>query len=225
MRYRFALGLFTALCLGLFAAPALAVSCVGGGDVTALTGGCDLGPLHFNEFDVSVVGLQAGSVFIGTHDTGVVGREATLGFQVATVPGAVTHPADILLTYKASTLDGLPLIGGVNLGNGGLNVTIHERVCGSAFVMGACNNILADILAGPGEFKDVLFRPDQVAVWIAKDIMFSGEPGNPAFISSFDNSHQLGETPEPATLLLFGSSLTAMGVWVKRRGLRLQLAR
>ena len=62
------------------------------------------------------------------------------------------------------------------------------------------------------------FTPDLDVhqIFIFKDISF--EPGS--FVSDFSNSHELGAidtVPEPATLLLLGSTLAGLGAAHTRR--------
>jgi hypothetical protein len=217
-----------ALLLLAIPAPAPAISCVGAGDVSTLTGGCDLGPVHFGDFAVSAQGQNgfAAAVFLaGAPFTNVTaeqtsGGQANLTFQVATTqaPGL----ADILLSYSATALNGLPLLGGINLSNGGTGVVINERACRTPFVGSTCaDGLVANILVDQQDSQAVRFSPDVdlAQVFIRKDIVFS-ESG---FLSDFTNSHELGDigdispTPEPATLLQFGTVLTGRGSWSRRR--------
>jgi len=200
-------------------------SCASAGDVAKLTDGCDLGPLHFDNFFVSPTGVAA-NVFLGAATTvtpdQASGGEATLGFQVATVPAAVTSPSDILLRYAVTTLDGKPLIGGINLANAGMNTTISETACGAAFVGGVCpsGQLLATLLVGPNSSLAAAFSPDVAALYISKDIVLAGLPNAAAFISEFENSHELGAptpTPEPSTLLLLGTVMAGLGMAHRKR--------
>lgn len=234
MRTRWWLGLLSCLLVLGAAHGVQAVSCVGAGDVTALTD-CGLGPLTISDFAVSAQGSVAGAgVFLsGAPFTSTDGiSQAILGFQVATNPGQVTGLGDILLSYKVSSADPTLLQLGVNLGNGGTNVTVNERVCGSAFVQTTCGTgLLANLIAGPNQLVSTLFaEPVAGPVYVLKDLSFNGSAENAAFLSDLANSHeflalnpctdcggQIAPTPEPATLLLLGSSLAAVGVLVRRR--------
>lgn len=208
--------------------PGQAISCIGGGEVTSLAlGGCDLGPLHFDSFAVTATGQNnfnaavflGGAPFTNVTTEQTSGGQATLGFQVAHSPAPTTGFADILLSYRASTLSGNVLLGGVNLSNGGTGVTINERVCQTAFAGNVCTTgLLANIIVPGNGSAEVRFTPDLDVhqIFIFKDISF--EPGS--FISDFSNSHELGAidtVPEPATLLLLGSTFAGLGAAYKRR--------
>jgi len=224
------LGLVLACCA--WASPAAAISCVGAGDVTGLTD-CGLGPLTYSGFAVSAQGaVGGGAVFIsGAPFTSTDGiSQNILGLQVSNPVGAVAGLGDILLTYKTSSTDPTLLNLGVNLGNGGTNVTVNEQVCGSAFVQSTCaGGLLANLTAQPGQLVTANFAsPVAGDLFYKKDILFSGSPTNLAFLSDLSNSNEFfsnpggGETPpptatpEPATLLLFGSTLTGLGFMARR---------
>lgn len=57
---------------------------------------------------------------------------------------------------------------------------------------------------GPGGTGSTLFASPVDFVFLHKDIAV----GVGGFISDFSNSHSLDTVPEPATLLLFGTTLT-----------------
>ena len=122
----------------------------------------------------------------------------------------------ILLYYTARTRGGQATIGGVDLYNAGRNVTIREEVCGTSFLNGVCTTgLLADYLATGGSFQSATFTPLASTIYVRKDIQLLED----SFISEFTNSHDEApsEAPEPATILLLGSSLTALGMAARRR--------
>lgn len=217
-----------------WASPAAAISCVGAGDVLGFTD-CGLGPLTYSNFAVSAQGSVGGAaVFLsGAPFTSTDGiSQNILGFQVSNTVGAVNGLGDILLTYKSTSADPTLLNLGVNLGNGGTNVTVNEQVCGSAFVQSTCGTgLLANITAQPGQLVTGNFNaPVSGDLFYKKDILFSGSPTNLAFLSDLSNSNEFfanpggGETPpptatpEPASLMLLGTTLVGLG-WAARKKL------
>jgi hypothetical protein len=72
---------------------------------------------------------------------------------------------------------------------------------------------LAAVAVGPGQSAAALFASSVDFAFLHKDIAV----GVGGFISDFSNSHSLEPVPEPATLLLFGTALTGIGVAYRRR--------
>lgn len=195
--------------------PAEAIpSCMAAGDVTLLGSGCVQGGLNFYDFNVSPVGFAA-KIFLGTLSS-VKGQDVNLGFQIAHDPSPV-NLADILFYYTVKTIDGTASLAGVDLFNAGHNVTIRETVCGTPFDGGVCSSgLLADLIVTANSSLAVPFASLQSTAYIRKDIqLLQG-----AFISEFTNSHDLAPVPEPATLLLLGSTFAAIGMAVRRRAAR-----
>jgi hypothetical protein len=202
------------LMLGLLmvSAPAEAISCIGAGDVALLgSSGCSQGALKFYDFAVSPAGVAA-KILLGQFTT-VTGQDVNLNFQVSHDPSPA-NLADILLYYTVQTINGVADISAVDLFNPGHNVTIRETVCATPFTGGTCaSGLLADLVVGSNSSLAASLASLQSTAYIRKDIQLLQN----SFISEFTNSHDLASTPEPATLLLLGSSLVTLGVASRRR--------
>jgi len=195
------------------AAPAEAVpSCIGAGNVALLgAAGCVQGGLQFMNFAVSPAGVAA-TVLLGTF-SGVTGQDVNLNFQVSHDPSPA-NLADILLYYTVQTVSGAANLVGVDLYNPGRNVTIRETVCANPFDNGVCQGgLLADLVVGSNSSLAVALASAQSTAYIRKDIQLLQD----SFISEFTNSHDMAPVPEPATLLLLGSTLATLGMAIRRR--------
>ena len=78
------------------------------------------------------------------------------------------------------------------------------------------------VVATGGSFQSATFTPLASTIYVRKDIQLLKD----SFISEFTNSHDEApaEAPEPATILLLGSSLTALGVAARRRAAKSAIA-
>lgn len=201
------------LALVMLHAPAEAIpSCMGAGDVTLLgVDGCVQGALQFKNFAVSPAGVAA-KILLGTFSS-VTGQDVNLNFQISHSPSPA-NLADILLYYTVQTINGVADIGRVDLLNPGHNVTIRETVCATPFDGGVCGSgLLADLVVPANSSLAAPLTSVQSLAYIRKDIQLLED----SFISEFTNSHDLASTPEPATLVLLGSSFATLGMALRRR--------
>lgn len=202
----------TLMGVALVGTPAEAISCIGAGNVTALgPSGCTQGGLTFSDFSVAAAGFTGVTIFLSPLSA-TVGQDVNLNFQVAHDPSPVSL-ADILFSYTVTASGGAAALNGIDLFNPGENVTIREVACADPFVNGVCGGTpLASLVVGPNSNLAASFDPDS-QIFIRKDIKF----GNNSFISEFTQSHDLTPVPEPATLVLLGSTLTGLGVFSRRK--------
>ena len=169
--------------------------------------GCDLGPLHFSNFAVIRRGRRE---HLSRGLSQVLGASTDLTFQVSHSPSPATL-ADILFFYTVKTLTGLPTSAGWTSSIRASNVTIRETACATRSPNGVCSSgLLADyVVVGQLEPEPPRLTPLSVdGLYRAQGHQLLPD----SFISEFTNSHEPWlSTPKPATLLLLGSSLTALG--------------
>lgn len=90
--------LLATLLLLAFPLSAAAIPCQDAGDVSLLSGGCDAGVLHFDNFLVTVTGPAGVTVTVFLTDV----VDATLGFDFVTAPLVFAGALDVALSYRVT---------------------------------------------------------------------------------------------------------------------------
>ena len=196
-------------------------------DVIGLTVTC--GGLTFSNFNV-IPGAGTSTVFMDLVSVDLTGTTVSLSFNPnMSVP---TGHQDIHFYYQVT---GNAV--GVDLAVGGVNATVIERVCSqpiptSGGTANTCptGSSLANFLAvstppGPSVASATFPAGSGSTFYVFKDIgVTTGQfqPGGGA-LTSFTQSWEIGggggQVPEPASVLLIGSGIFALGI-LRRRAAR-----
>jgi hypothetical protein len=182
-------------------------------DVTTLNagGGCTVGGLTFNNFQVSAgtVGITG----INNPGTGGVG----LNFNPNLTNSATLNDIhfSFSVTGPANSISSVYLYDGATFVTG--SASIGEEICNSLGVnmSGLCasgpGTALANLNANGGQQASAIFAA-QTTVYVWKDINIGGD----AHLSSFDQNFGTSAVPEPATFSMLGLGLVGLGVMGRR---------
>ncbi len=173
-------------------------------------GGCLLGSLLLNNFQVQGFNLTA-AVFVA----------GTSGFTIewATVIGSATQVQDIHFSYEVTAQNGL-LVNSVDLTSSGNSLSsVLENVCslGVDLGSGTCTGILLGSLSAFGNVSTPIttpLSPPTSDIFLWKDI--GTQPGG--LLSGFGQSYTVDTpVPEPGTLALFGTGLLGIAGLLRRK--------
>jgi hypothetical protein len=206
--------LATALSASLGAAP----TCLSvlGSDVTTLGLGCELGPYLFDNFAVTLAtpGTVSGPIQLIGATTDLINSIFALTFN-PNLGGPTTE--DFHLTFRVTTLNGSPGVYQTGLAATGTGQGSHvqERGCTTALTQsGNCSGtVLYDYVAFAGQSLALTPNSGNVGVnqlFVWKDINSDANGTLTSFTESF-------QTPEPASIMLFGAGLLGLGFIRKRR--------
>jgi PEP-CTERM motif len=203
-----------ALCMALMAPHASATancSTLSGDTIAQINaaGGCDLAGLFY----LSSFAIQGAS---GTP-TATFSAAGTVGFQINWNPAlgvnGTGNNQDIQFEYSVVAINGASLTAVSLESNGSAGSSILENVCtAQGSVGGGCGGVLLATMsvAGFGSVTAPISPAQTATVWAWKDITL--DPG--ASISGFGQDF---ETPEPGTLVLFGSGMLGLAGLLRRK--------
>jgi len=208
---------------------------------------CTYQGLTFSNFAMTVSGNQASTY---TPDVEVTGTgvnsfgEVYLNFNPnMAISGTASGPNNTLDAYFYFTVTAANGITGIDLGNSGINTTITERVCATAFdgqngcappgVIGTLiaanvgqNQAPSHVAMG---FGNPQYSSSVSPIYVWKDINLISQGADGAGISLFSQSFMPGggsggpgggPVPEPLTFLSVGGGLIAVVLYTKRKSVK-----
>jgi hypothetical protein len=209
--------LFAASTLAVMGAPLCSTST--GVNVNTLTLGCDLGPFHFDNFNWTDANGQGGgpvTLLAATPGQPLSSWSLVFGTSLGTPASGFTQ--DLHFTFRVTTLNGLAGIYQTALSATGTGGGSHvaERGCTTVIDQdaGTCSGtVLYDYTAFAGMTIPLTPNLNNVGVnelFVWKDLNSDIRGSLTSFTESF-------QTPEPASLGLFGAGLLGLGLIRKRR--------
>jgi hypothetical protein len=216
-RFLMVASLFAASSLAVMGAPLCSSST--GVNVNTLTLGCDLGAFHFDNFNwTDANGQGGGPVTILAADPGLFLSSWNLVFGTSLGTPTSAFTQDLHFTFRVTTLNGLAGIYQTALsavGTGG-GSHVAERGCTTAIDQdaGTCSGtVLYDYTAFAGQ--TIPLTPNAGYVGVSE--MFIWKDLNADVRGSLTSFTETFQTPEPASLGLFGAGLLGLGLIRKRR--------
>jgi PEP-CTERM motif len=174
----------------------------------AVTAGltCSLGTLTFSFTNVSFAPSNSGDTLqLETVDTGIVGNDVVLGFQISPGKG---FPVDVILDYTiVSTASNMT---GIDASYAGANGSIFE----SAYNNGNLVSTLTD--GNTGSNNGVVFTGSPATFGPFSSLNIHKDIDAISF-SEFTDSVQVSGVPEPASLSMMGLGLLGLGLVGRRK--------
>ena len=215
--------LLAALVMGLCslaeAGPVPAVACSTSTLSTYLTAGfsCTIGSLSFSDFTYSNASFGGATAVpsAGITVTPLTGTEEGFQFEApwsASADQGVDSAIGYTVTATSGTINDLVLsMAGFSVTPGG-NVSVAETSATPLLSL-----LVFDNQTGV-QAVDTITGLSVTSLTLVKDIALSGNTGT-ATLSIVDNKFSTTNTPEPASILLFGAGLIAIGDYFRRRQL------
>lgn len=193
---------------------------------------CTTGPITFSDFKIVSTANPLGTVippstmaFTPITTDGNVGFQLAVGMGGTTQPGAISMWQDILWSYRATAAPGTLITGLALSFNGGYTGTgstsATENFCKNALLI-SCPSGSAGQLSNtnpPANFNAVAYFAGGVQSYEAiKDILGTSGVAGTYYVSYVNNTTMYESVPEPATFLLSGLGLLALGLRRRQRG-------